>query len=90
MAIEAVAMNFWDKNYHPKFGLIVDAEEWRLLLRPRRAGRVEHSSFYYGLGSPLREYRIGDYYFTTRAQAAQAIYTKRTQCTRFRPKRIPR
>ncbi|KKL61814.1 hypothetical protein LCGC14_2191530 [marine sediment metagenome] len=46
----------------------------RLLLRPQRAGRVQHSTFYYGPDSPLREYRIGDRYFPTRARAAQAAY----------------
>jgi hypothetical protein len=67
--IEAVAMNFWDKNYHPEFGLIEDAEECRLLLRPQRAGRVEmrhrHSGMWWAAPCEV----VGH---PTRAQAAQA------------------
>jgi hypothetical protein len=75
--IEAVAMNFWDKNYHPEFGLIEDAEECRLLLRPQRAGRIVRAGAWRdGPGYSIREskwnVKPGWNIHDTRAQAAQA------------------
>ncbi len=73
--IEPVPITFWDKNYHPEFGLIVDAEECRLLLRPHGRSATSIRRFRVP-GQWHTEYAAGflRISYLTRAQAAQAAY----------------